>query len=102
MLRSFNAYIKIIASFLIFSAFVEIILPDTKFRKYIMMVCGLIMISVLISPIFNFEIDSDEIFDFDTETEEYSEIAEKYGGIRKELVNEIYEDISSENSPDED
>ena len=96
MIKGLSAYIKIIASFLIFSAFVEVILPDTKFRKYIMMVCGLIMISVMISPIFNFEIDSDEIFDFDIDTEDYLEIAEKYNGIRSELVNEIYEDISSD------
>ena len=102
MINSLSAYIKIIASFLIFSAFVEIILPDTKFRKYIMMVCGLIMISVLISPIFNFDMDSDEIFDFDTEEEEYSEIAEKYEGIHRELVSEIYEDISSEEKFAED
>ena len=101
MIRSLSAYIKIIASFLIFSAFVEIILPDTKFRKYIMMVCGLIMISVMISPVFNFEIEADDIFDFETDTEDYSEIAEKYDGIRKELVNEIYEDISSEDMQDE-
>lgn len=95
MIKAFNAYIKIIASFLIFSAFVEIILPDTKFRKYIMMVCGLIMISVMISPIINMKIDSDADFGFDINTEEYEEIAEKYSGIHDELVREIYNDLAS-------
>ena len=95
MIKAFNAYIKIIASFLIFSAFVEIILPNTKFRKYIMILCGLIMISVMISPLINLKIDSDAAFDFDINTEEYEEISEKYSGIHDELVQEIYNDLAS-------
>lgn len=96
MLKSLTAYIKIIAAFLIFSAFVEIILPDTKFRKYILMVCGLVMIAVMIKPVFTLELDlSDEIFEFDIYKEDFQGISEKYEVIRDELVREIYEDMNS-------
>lgn len=45
------AYIKAIASFLIFYAFVELILPSTSFKKYIRVVLGLMTIVIVLKPI---------------------------------------------------
>ena len=96
MLKSLSAYIKIIAAFLIFSAFVEIILPDTKFRKYILMVCGLIMVAVMIKPLFTLELEIEGTdFQLNVEKEDYTRIAQRYEKMHKDLVMEIHEDINS-------
>ena len=47
-------YIKNILLCVIFLTYIEMILPDDKYKKYINLVSGLILILVIISPIKNF------------------------------------------------
>lgn len=67
MINSFSSYIKEIAFFLIFMIFIEIILPQSKYRNYINLVLGLLLIFIMIKPVnillakFNTSIDSEII-----------------------------------------
>ncbi len=51
MIGYFQAYIKTIAAFLIFSVFAEMIMPDNKFKKYISIILGFLMIVTILKPI---------------------------------------------------
>ena len=53
MLSIFTAYIKNIVVLLIFSVFAEMILPESRFRGYINMVMGVVMIAVILKPMGN-------------------------------------------------
>lgn len=51
MIQYIIAYIKDIAIFLVFMTFIEIILPDSKYKSYINLVLGLLLIFVMLQPI---------------------------------------------------
>ena len=51
MIGYFQAYIKTIAAFLIFSVFAEMIMPDNKFKKYISIILGFLMIVTILKPV---------------------------------------------------
>lgn len=51
MIGLFTAYIKTIVVFLIFSAFTEMVMPDNKFKKYISIIIGFLMIIIILNPI---------------------------------------------------
>jgi len=51
MLEAFSAYIKTVMFFIIFSALVGIILPSGKYKNYISMVLGFILIFVAAKPL---------------------------------------------------
>ncbi|MEA4816472.1 MAG: stage III sporulation protein AF [Lachnospiraceae bacterium] len=49
-----EGYVKSIISVLVFSAFVEMLMPKENYRKYISIVLGFIIMLVMISPIMRF------------------------------------------------
>lgn len=56
-----SAYFRQIVIFIIFMTFIEILIPDKKYKKYIDFVLGLMLISVMVSPISNiFNINASE------------------------------------------
>lgn len=50
MLEAFSAYIKNIAVFLLFSAFVELLIPENHFKKYVRFVMGLLLLIAVLRP----------------------------------------------------
>lgn len=53
MIQAFSAYIKDIAIFLIFINFVDIIVPQKKYKEYINLILAFILIFIVISPLNN-------------------------------------------------
>lgn len=71
MLQSFSAYIKIIAVFIIFSAFAQGLLPDNNFKKYIKLVFSLLMLATIINPVYKLLLsDNRDILDLINEKTE--------------------------------
>lgn len=54
MASIFSSYIKNISMCIIFTAFVEMMLPNDNFKKYINLILGFITIIIILSPIKNF------------------------------------------------
>ncbi len=52
MLEAFSAYIKNIAVFMLFAAFAEMLMPENNLKKYISLVMGLILLTIVIKPMF--------------------------------------------------
>lgn len=98
MLHLFGAYIKTIAAFLIFSAFAEIIMPDNKYKKYISIVLGFLMIATIMKPLGSI-LGSDK-FEFinlakaessiNLEKSTMPESEQYYSNKQNEFVTEIY------------
>ncbi|OUQ59896.1 hypothetical protein B5E58_02060 [Tyzzerella sp. An114] len=55
MLESFKAYIKIIAVFMIFISFAEILFPENSLKKFINIFMGLLLLAVILEPLSNFK-----------------------------------------------
>ena len=52
MMEAFTAYIKTIAAFTLFAAFAEMLMPDNSFKKYIQLIMGIMLLSVMLRPVF--------------------------------------------------
>lgn len=96
MLSAFTAYIKTIVVFLIFMAFAEIIMPNNKFRNYINIILGILMIVTILNPIQMLINKNDMDFsslikskDYEV-SKEYLKNKEKYMDKQNDLVIEIY------------
>lgn len=50
-MEAFSAYIRTIAVFLLLQSFVKLISPNKKYNRYIDFVIGLVLITIIISPI---------------------------------------------------
>ncbi len=61
MVSIFLSYIKNISICIIFTAFVEMLLPNDNFKKYINLILGFIIIIVILNPIKNFMSSADQI-----------------------------------------
>lgn len=53
MIEAFTAYIKTIAAFTLFAAFAEMLMPDNSFKKYIQLIMGIMLLSVMLKPMFS-------------------------------------------------
>ena len=51
MVSLFYSYIRNVIIFLIFSSFIQIIFPNNKYKSYIRLVLGLVLISIMLTPI---------------------------------------------------
>lgn len=60
MIEAFGDFIRNIAVFLIFAAFVEMVMPNNDFKKYINIVIGLLMMIVVLRPVGNLLFRSQE------------------------------------------
>lgn len=52
MIEAFTAYIKTIAAFTLFAAFAEMLMPDNSFKKYLQLIMGIMLLSVVLMPLF--------------------------------------------------
>lgn len=52
MITAFTAYIKTITALAIFSALTELLLPDSRERRYAQLVLGIFMLTAVLHPLF--------------------------------------------------
>lgn len=50
MMAAFTAYIKTITALTVFSAFVGILLPEGKYRRYAELVLGIMVLGAVLQP----------------------------------------------------
>ena len=81
-------YVRNIAVFIIFSAFVEIIVPNEKYRGYIKSIFGFFIIIIILTPIFNIFGGGEAVFDY-VGNEFNKTIMEKEGDFYDEKQKEI-------------
>jgi len=92
MLNQLSLYIKNIAVFLIFSTFIEIIMPNNRFKEYIRFVLGIILIVIMIEPINNIIADISKDLDINVmklETELNKNIIKSENEFYTQKQNEI-------------
>ena len=97
MIDYFYDYIRNIILFLVFMSFIQVILPNNKYRSYINLVFGMILIFIMIQPINNIfnetnSIDSLNIFnkkDFEINSNIDSE---KYKDVQNKMVKNAFQD----------
>jgi stage III sporulation protein AF len=96
MIEVFSEYIKSIAICIIFAAFIQMLLPNNNFRKYVDLVLGLIIILVVLNPIihiFNKNNDVDfKVFSMDSAIKNASLVNQKdiYEASQKKIILETY------------
>lgn len=54
MLEGFYGWISTIAVTIIFAAFIEMLMPDNKMKKYIKLVLGLLIMAVILEPVLKY------------------------------------------------
>lgn len=99
MMVHFYNYIREIILFIIFTSFIQVILPSTRYKSYIHLIFGMILIFIMIEPINsiynnfkNFNISKIDYYKKEINTlNNYNE--EEY----KLLKNNLLEDIFKEN-----
>lgn len=96
MVVYFYSYIKNIILFLIFMSFIQVILPNSKYRSYINLVFGMILIFIMISPLkimFNNvkSIESFKVFNEDIEANINID-TKKYIDIQNKMVENAFKD----------
>lgn len=94
MVGYFYDYIRNIIIFLLFTSFLQIIMPNDRYKNYIQLVLGMILIFIMIKPakdLFkNFEkIDFNKSYE-ETFITEYDE--QKYVEIHNEMVYGLFEE----------
>ena len=93
-----NEYVRNIAFYLIFMSLSGIILPEGKYKKYINVILGLVLIVILLSPFYRFlstgNFDVDELIDalnistaFASDIENYEEIRNR--AIKGEFLSSL-------------
>ena len=50
MMEAFSAYIKTITALTVFSAFLELLLPDGKLRRYGRLLMGVVILTAVLGP----------------------------------------------------
>lgn len=97
MINYFYDYIRNIILFLIFTSFIKVVLPNSKYSSYINLIFGMILIFIMIRPInyiFNniSSIDSLNIFN-NQEFEVNTNInVEKYKNIQNQIVKSAFKE----------
>ncbi len=62
MTEAFSAYIKTIAAVTLFAAFSEMLMPDNSFKKYVQLVTGILLLTVMVKPMLNlFHLEAKDI-----------------------------------------
>ena len=95
MIEYFYDYIKSIILFLVFTSFIQIILPNNKFRSYVNLVFGMILIFIMIKPLniifdkFN-NIEAIAIFNEKDFVLDNNINIEKYENIHNEMIEEAF------------
>lgn len=91
MVNYFYDYIRNITIFLLFNSFLHIIMPTTKYKSYIQLVFGLILIFIMIKPAKDLfkKFDKVDIFKNYSQTFDNNLNEEEYVEIKNELINNI-------------
>ncbi|MDE6357054.1 MAG: stage III sporulation protein AF, partial [Eubacteriales bacterium] len=94
MVGYFYDYIRNIIIFLLFTSFLQIIMPNDRYKNYIQLILGMVLIFIMVKPakdLFkNFEkIDFSKSYE-ETFTAEYDE--QKYVEIHNEMVYGLFEE----------
>ncbi len=97
MIDYFYSYIRNIILFLIFTSFIQVILPTNKYRSYINLILGMILVFIMIEPlniifdnaknIETLTIFNEEDFKVDSDID-----SEKYLSIQNDMVKNAFED----------
>ena len=96
MIGQFQAYIKTIAAFLILAVFVEMIMPNGGFKKYVSLFMGFLLMIALLKPIDalfrekNLEIQ--DIFGQKEVAAAFSYDTSSYAAEENNLVTDIYKE----------
>lgn len=101
MLQYFNEYVRKIIIFLIFTSFLQIIMPSTKYKNYLHLILGMILIFIMVDPInkiyknfSKFKINS-PIFEEEDAQVKYNE--EKFTRLQNEMMMDFFtENIKSQ------
>ena len=85
-----NEYVRNIAFYLIFMSLSGIILPEGKYKKYINVILGLVLIIILMSPFYRFlstgNFDVDELIDSLNISTAFASNIENYEDIRNRAI----------------
>lgn len=88
MIETIGAYIKTITALTIFSAFVGILMPDGRFRTYVDMILGILVLTAVLTPFLRvFGIVPDE-FTFRRLTSEIEENATAFSKTEYEAMEQ--------------
>lgn len=96
MMEAFTAYIKTIAAFTLFAAFAEMLMPDNSFKKYIQLIMGIMLLSVMLKPLFTaFSITDLDFEAFPYEQGDWSDALPKdreyYEALENKRIQEAYD-----------
>ncbi|WP_317367171.1 stage III sporulation protein AF [uncultured Tyzzerella sp.] len=96
MINYFYSYIKNIILFLIFMSFIQVILPTNKYRSYINLVFGIILVLIMVKPlniifndVKNIEISPaflEETFNINSDIN-----SEKYVSVQNDMIKNAFE-----------
>lgn len=94
MLEGIKAYIKIIAIFMIFISFAEILFPDSSLKKFINVFMGLLLMVVVLNSVGNFlnygsniTVNAGSFYDEDIKKFAFSKYSEK---LNEEVNNYLF------------
>ncbi len=94
MLEDVKAYIKIIAMFMIFISFAEILFPDSSLKKFINVFMGLLLMAVVLNSVSSFLhydnniiISENSFYDEDMKEFAFSKYSEK---LNEEVNNYLF------------
>ncbi len=82
-----KAYFLSIITVIIFTVIIEILMPNSSFRKYIKLVLGLLVIIVMINPITNLKDVSVSTFEG---SDEIIMLAKEYENVQENQINEVF------------
>lgn len=98
MTEAFSAYIKTIAAVTVFAAFTEMLMPDNSFKKYINLVTGLLLLSIVLKPmllLFDFQYGDMELSVKEKleklQCETILEDEEYYEKLQQDAIEDVYE-----------
>lgn len=90
-MESIREYARQISLYLIFDSVVGIILPTSKYKKYISLVSGLILILIMVKPINNILMGG-ALFNFSSSHSHYQLAKEVYERAYENQIKKISED----------
>ena len=97
MIEGFRAYIKSIASFMIFIMLIRIISPD-RYEKYIDFICSVVFLMIVFTPLTNVFSNSNVdkvIFKSINHYDEAYEFSYDNSALKRVFVNELKDDINN-------
>ncbi len=101
MINQFNAYIKTISVFIIFSTFVRIIMPDNNFKAYINLILGVIIAGVILEPVIKIfnknEFDFSDIIKEKEYVFENVDVIDNTDNMKDEIVYIVFKKKLDEN-----